>query len=233
MPERIIGIDFGTSTSVIRVRSYDDNGKPLGDVKAVKESNGADTIPTLIRKMDNGGVYYGVEAESGKRDSKLYQNFKLKLKSENSVEKEQARKLTEEFFKYMYSQYSYQSNQGHLGESGERERTIVSYPVKWDDETRNFMVEAAKKAGFSNVEGIDEAQAAIWATLVRCESYLANKRYFKQNESTNILLIDMGPAQRILLFAAIHMVIIPKTKFFALGQRTKIFFSEEAKLTKY
>jgi len=60
MPERIAGIDFGTSASVMCVKSYDDEGVPLGNdifsVKSVAVNNGNSTIPTLIRKT--GGTPY-------------------------------------------------------------------------------------------------------------------------------------------------------------------------------
>ena len=49
--ERIIGVDFGTSTSVIRVKRYE-NGKPLGeklDTKGVIFGNGSlsEMVPSL------------------------------------------------------------------------------------------------------------------------------------------------------------------------------------------
>ena len=48
--ERIIGVDFGTSTSVIRVKRYE-NGAPIGEHLETKEvifgSNGA-MVPTLV-----------------------------------------------------------------------------------------------------------------------------------------------------------------------------------------
>ena len=53
--ERIIGIDFGTSTSVIRVKRYKD-GKALGEKLEVKEvtfDGKGTTVPTLIRKKDD------------------------------------------------------------------------------------------------------------------------------------------------------------------------------------
>lgn len=191
--ERIIGIDFGTSTSVIRVKRYKD-GKPVNDRLSKTDvvfGNGSPMVPTLIQRTPNG-TYYGYEAEVHKKGEELCQNFKVKLESKNSSEKAEARALTEEFFKYLAKEYTSQSEGGHLGESTDTERTIVSYPVKWSAETKSFMVKAAQKAGFKNVEGLDEAQASIHAVTVQSEDYLNKSGIFRRGVPCNILLIDMG-----------------------------------------
>ena len=61
-----------------------------------------------------------------------------------------------------------QSEGGYLGELGVQEKTLISYPVKWSEETKKFMIQAAEKAGFPNVEGMDEAQAAVHAATLQC-----------------------------------------------------------------
>ena len=56
--ERVIGIDFGTSTSMIRVKRYE-NGKPVGEALEIKEvmfgGNGV-LVPTLIMKKEQRHV---------------------------------------------------------------------------------------------------------------------------------------------------------------------------------
>lgn len=187
--ERIIGVDFGTSTSVIRVKRYRD-GKPVDDrleVKPVKFNSGtSEMVPTLIEKLSIGGEYYGYEAEIGHRNAKTFQNFKVKIENPDEDVRRQARELTAEFFKYLRDAYNDQS--GYLGEPDDRLRTIISYPVKWSDETKAFLIRTAKDAGFPNVEGADEAQAAIQAVTVQN----ADLGYFQEGVPINILLIDMG-----------------------------------------
>ena len=50
--QRIIGIDFGTSTSVVRVKRYE-NGSPIGEKLETREvifgGNGT-MVPTLVMK---------------------------------------------------------------------------------------------------------------------------------------------------------------------------------------
>lgn len=194
MAERVIGIDFGTSTSVIRVKRYL-HGKALGDMRdtiAVTFNMGNSMTPTLIRRVGDD-PYYGHAAESPRRNSVLYYDFKVDLENAGNEIREQARALTEEYLsKHLAKTYLDQSKEGHLGESDDVERTIISYPVKWKDETKRFMVEAAKNAGFKNVEGMDEAQAAICAVTVQNAEFLSEKGYFKPGVPVNILLIDMG-----------------------------------------
>ena len=65
---RVIGIDFGTSTSVIRIKRYDDKNDPLIDkltTQSVVFNMGSTMVPTLIRKHD-GGAYYGYDAVNDK-----------------------------------------------------------------------------------------------------------------------------------------------------------------------
>ena len=190
--ERIIGIDFGTSTSVIRVKRYE-NGQPVDDRlhtdKVVFDSR--TTVPTLI-KQSAKGRYYGYDAEKLSRGDEQFKGFKVNLESEIPQLREQARELTREFFCYLYNVYASQSEGGHLGEADDRERTIISYPVKWSQETREFMLQAARDAKFKNVEGMDEAQAAIYAVTVQNENQLMQKGYFATDRASSILLIDMG-----------------------------------------
>ena len=54
------------------------------------------------------------------------------------------------------------------------------------------MLEAAGQAGFPNVEGMDEAQAAIHAVTLQSESYLKKEGYLREGRPCTVLLIDMG-----------------------------------------
>lgn len=193
MTERIVGIDFGTSTSVIRVKRYE-NGIPVGDtnlVLPVTFNMGSTVVPTLIKETASGKSY-GYDAQIHKRNSTTYQNFKVNLESNDPEKREEARRLTRDFFTYLAKVYNEQSAGGYLGDNTDKVRTLISYPVKWSDETKKFMIETAKEAGFSNVEGMDEAQAAISAVLVQNVEHFEKYGYLDGVGSVNIMLIDMG-----------------------------------------
>lgn len=190
---RIIGIDFGTSTSVIRTKRYED-GKPLGDqlyTKEVKFGNSG-LVPTLIQHIEGAQPYYGYDAQKKHKNAVTHENFKVGLESPDERIRMQSRKLTEEFFSYMAKKYKEQESMGFFGETDDAVKTLVSYPVKWSEETRAFMMEAARKAGFANVEGMDEAQAAITAVMVQSADHLSKRNYLRDGTPVNILIADMG-----------------------------------------
>lgn len=202
--ERIIGVDFGTSTSVIRVKRYE-NGKPIGEKLEAKEVVFGDRalVPTVIMKKDDAeaACYFGYEAQQGKKNFTYFHSFKMDLESSDPEKRAQARQLTESFFSFLAKQYRSQSDGGHLGNPDDKERTIVSYPVKWNEGTKNFMLKTAAKAGFPNVTGMDEAQAAIQAVIVMNADHLHQNGLLQKGVGSNVLLIDMGAGTTDLVLA--------------------------------
>ena len=224
--ERIIGVDFGTTTSVIRVKRYD-NGHPLDGRESKQEvifNGDRPMVPTLIQRTDKG-TYYGYDAMVSQKGQTLFRNFKVDLENPDPVRRQEARTLTEEFFVYMAKEDRSQSEGGHFGDTGDMEHTIVSYPVKWSDETKSFIVRAAEKAGFKNVEGMDEAQAAIHAVTIMCEDYLIKYDFFTVGVPCNILLIDMGAGTTDLALCCYTPGSLPKNKIICTWPKAgDIFF---------
>ena len=191
---RIIGIDFGTSTSVVCVKRYKD-GSPVGDAfssSSVTFGNGqGDTrAHTLVRRNGDGTYTCGREAGDEAPGSEVFREFKMDLESPDEAKRTQARGLTEEFFKYLYRWYDHQRSD--MGGAGDKEKTIVSFPAKWSEGTRTFMAEAAKKAGFPDVSVMDEPSAALYATLTRKMNDVSANGFLRTGKPGYMLLIDMG-----------------------------------------
>ncbi|MBS6952790.1 MAG: Hsp70 family protein [Enterocloster asparagiformis] len=188
--ERIIGIDFGTSTSLVKVKSYRDGVPVDGDPTLAHyvEFDGQNMVPTLIR-FAGEEEYYGYDTNQTIQDSVLYRNFKLDLQNPDSAVRMQAQELTKKFFCFLHERYGEQST--HFGQF-DMERTIVSYPAKWMRGTQKFMVQAAKDAGFHNVTGMDEPTAALYAVMTQESGQLVRQGYLTMGKPAYVLMIDMG-----------------------------------------
>lgn len=188
--ERVIGIDFGTSTTYMNVKRY--NGtKPLEDAFTYMpvmfnygESSGY--VSTIVRENADGTFDFGEKASEQMEGAKIYTEMKMQLEAPDEAKRNEARRIVKAFFKYLYNTYSQQA--ANLGSADDKEETVISYPVKWQEETQEFMLEAAREAGFQNVRGMDEATAAV--STVLCHN--AGKELIEADKPGCLLLVDMG-----------------------------------------
>lgn len=190
MTERLIGIDFGTSTTVVHVKNYTD-GKPSGgDGTSIQyvEFDGQGMVPTLIQKAEDT-YYFGYDAKQPKKDERLYRNFKMKLESSDEKERKEAEELTLLFFRFLHE--AYEEQKVHFG-TAQSERTLISYPAKWTERTRLFMISCAERAGFPNVRGMDEPTAAMYSVCVQERERMEGLGVLKKGKSSYVLMIDMG-----------------------------------------
>ena len=189
--QKVIGIDFGTSTTYMNVKRY--NGtEPDGDkfsympvVFNYGESSGF--VATVVRENADGSFDFGEKASEPLEGSSTHAEIKMRLESSNEAERADARRITKKFFQFLHETYVQQS--GNLGSGDDEEETVVSYPVKWREDTAQFMLEAAREAGFRNVRGMDEAEAAVATVL--CQSS-GGKGLIYRDKPGYLLLIDMG-----------------------------------------
>ena len=201
--KRVIGIDFGTSNSVVRVKRYGEDGGPVGDRLFVSNVlfDGNDSVPTLVQipedvqitpelELQEEDCEFGRAAAEEQPGMKTWRDFKTDLESKDPETRMRARWLTRRFLEYIYRQYQAQAI--HLGEGTDEELVYVSYPAKYSDENRQFMIGAAKDAGFSNVRGITEPEAAVKAFLVQGETELREKGLLCTDRAVYLLFLDMG-----------------------------------------
>lgn len=188
--QRVIGIDFGTSTTYMNVKRYNGN-KPIEDcfsympvVFNYGESSGF--VTSIVRENADGTFDFGEKASEQLEGAHIYTETKMLLESPDEAKRAEARRITQAFFKFLYETYAQQA--ANLGSADDTEETIISYPVKWQPETAQFMLDAARDAGFRNVRGMDEATAAVATVL--CHNASSNLLY--AGKPGYLMLVDMG-----------------------------------------
>lgn len=194
MITRIIGIDFGTSSSVVKI--YNNGG---GDsIYTLNVGNGMQEIPTLIfRRKSDGVLFVADEALSQLNqeiEGTIYKNFKLNLISDNDAEKNEAIEYTTLFFKYLKKRYDEMCNMGAFGQC-DATKVYVSYPAKWPSFVRLTMLECAIKAGFGTIDsvfGLDEPTAAAVASFNEREQELKRAGLYFADTTYKAMMVDMG-----------------------------------------
>ena len=216
--KRRIGIDLGTSSSMVKAKEYQDGKAPDAaslDCKAVvftQQKMGS--TPTLIRERGENR-WYGYDAEQNPiKDSTLHQNFKIDLRNGDPQARARAVALSEDFFSFLYRSYAEQRrflfdlSTDAYGD----EETMVSYPPQWDGDQREIVLGAARKAGFLNVKGMDEATASVYCILNAKKEELAGKELLRAGKPLDVVIVDMGAGTADLAFVRITLDSALKTE---------------------
>ena len=193
MATRIIGIDFGTSTTVVRVHNVG-----AGNRVVPVAINGQRTIPTIaFQPKDSEDVYYGYDAQA-KIDSNvegtLYKNFKMDLISDDEYKRKHAELLIQGFLRYVYDQYQNLVND-EVFDSADEVKVYVSHPAKWNSCARTLMKESVENAGLckqSNIALKDEPTAAILAVIHEKNTELKQMGMLHEGQKHKTMMIDMG-----------------------------------------
>lgn len=196
---RIIGIDFGTSTTVVRYRNDGDI-----DTKEIIDSNGRQTIPTAIYRSANGNYAYGCEAIAAYRDEQeyifdqeepvgeIFRNFKMDLlQLENSPERNQAEDLILRFFR----EHIYKLVRQQIPDlEYEPYDLAFSYPAKWTDSMKNVMERIIREAGFKpqNIIRKNEPTAAMFNMLHNHKRSLIESKLLQVDKPLHVFMLDMG-----------------------------------------
>lgn len=195
---RFIGIDFGTSTSVV---SYLDYYRENGQLKSQENLQSVDygqtrLVPTVI--FDNNKKrLFGTDVNESYFDNYpqfISREFKMRLSSaELQSDRVKANCDTEDFFKYLADGYL-QWESAHNHNISER-KIYVSYPAKWENNQRGLTIKAAEKAfnlPDGDVRSIDEPTAALRYCINSKEIDEKAREGLRTNVASNILVIDMG-----------------------------------------
>lgn len=193
MTKLIVGIDFGTSTTVVRYkREGTDNIVPIKDKDGV-----SDIIPSAIFIRNDGQKLYGNEAKkayAGGMDGEYVTNFKMGLLSVNEPECNTAVQHIKDFLGFVYQCFRQQVHGLHYDSLD----VYVSYPAKWSDSFINFMKKSTADAGFGtdtsvvNIVGINEPKAATYNFLGRNLKDLKASRLLTPGKPMHVFMLDMG-----------------------------------------
>lgn len=193
MATRIIGIDFGTSTTVVRVHNVG-----AGNRIVPLTVNGCRTIPTIaFQKKDSDEIYYGYDAKAeidSMHEGIIHENFKMNLISDDDAKREHAVILTQGFLKYVFSKYQILLNDG-VFDAADEVKVYVSHPAKWNSYARTIMKQSVASAGFCKEENIalkDEPTAAILAVIHERKNDLVRSGLLFEGKKYKTMMIDMG-----------------------------------------
>lgn len=193
MATRIIGIDLGTSTTVVRVHNVG-----AGNRIVPVTVNGQRIIPTIAFKPTGSDeIYYGYDAmakmDSG-TDGVLYENFKMDLISNDVEKRNQAEECIQGFLKYVYRQYLNLLNHD-VFDAADEVKVYVSHPAKWNSYARTLMKQSVEKAGFCGQENValkDEPTAAVLAVIHEKNAELKQAGMLHEERKYKAMVIDMG-----------------------------------------
>lgn len=199
MINRVVSIDFGTSTSVVCYCDYMD-GKP-GTVEYII-FNGHKYVPTLI--LNSGTIknkqgnekhcdeQYGWDAANANSFYALLEsNFKMDLISGDIKKRKRAEELTQKFFSYLFQAYKH-GNTIRKDKELDSVITYITYPGKFSQSAQDFLMQCAGNVGFENVKLLDEASAAINYALMHDTEETKNFFSRHKNSKLKVMLIDMG-----------------------------------------
>ena len=196
-----IGIDLGTSNTSANKFWIGKNGEPnLTDIEIMQRSHGTskrqELLPSILYRKRDGSDVVGLEAKDLKEHDINDANEKVRY-----LENTKRYIGTKETFTIDDQTYSpidvatkilsHVKRFSEINSIKGEYNTIITVPANFLNDQRNDTLEAARRAGFSNVELYDEPKAAIISFLHE-ESEKINDKQLDLSSSKRILVIDIG-----------------------------------------
>lgn len=184
----IIGIDFGTSTTVISRLIDSAKFEP-----EIVEIHGNKVTDSVIRLSEDGSSVeeFGIDAleELDKSSDRIFYNFKADIGTEkiyklpNSNKTISPEDLSELFLNSIKDRIENDLYNG-IDLKTKDLKTVIGYPADWNEKQKLTIIKIAEKAGFPNVSGCDEPIGVVY--------YHHYKGDITNHDSKIIFIFDFG-----------------------------------------
>lgn len=205
-----VGIDFGTSTTVVSLAYFDNKRKiktktlTLNQKLADSTIFKSDKIPSMIawhnnqllvgegakevrlKKVKNRNLWYSFKMDLGKKNDFLYSQSEL---SSSKIKLLNGRDATSIFFKYLHQQINKYIRDNNYPINVEYS---ISIPASFEPNQRLDMIKAlaVNKFNFNEQAFIDEPNAAFLSYI--SDEELQKNIHLSQEYNSNILVFDYG-----------------------------------------
>ena len=216
MAKIIVGIDFGTSTTVVRWRKEDSD-----EIHVINGGDGQSKVIDSAIFIPNGNDnwIFGKQALNYEyRQGKIVRNFKMDLINPDT--NNDARLYIRRFMEYVYSLFIKEIQ--HEGINYDSIDFHVSYPVKWSKGNKMLMKEIISNVGFGQLGAIigkTEPEAAAIEMMRIHIPHLTKTGIIRANFPLNVMMLDMGAGTSDLFIFQLTIssngeIIIPEDKIF-------------------
>ena len=182
----VIGIDFGTSTTVIAKRTATSRYEP-----EIIEVEGQKCTDTVIRIDCNGNIIEAIGHTAWVEAEQFAQNtffeFKTAVGCSMNYTLPSGMSLTADNLAIIFLERIRTAIENFYGGAELEERsttTVVGYPPDWPDSQKQAVVQATIESGFPNVTGCDEPLAVLYFHHYKGDLDL--------NKPQHILVYDLG-----------------------------------------
>lgn len=196
-----IGIDLGTTNTSAAYSTLSVDGQiSVVDLEIRQKGRGSqrtfDTLPSIMYVKENGDVVVGREAQDLKENS-------IMSSSENVRYLENVKRYMGTQQKFVLDNTTYTPidvatevlkhvrNYSQIKTMRSDYYTIITVPANFNTDQRTDTMEAARRAGFENIELYDEPKAAILSFLHE-ESQKRQNKQLDVSTKKRILVIDIG-----------------------------------------